>query len=119
MDKKGICKLREIHQAIARLDEDFSRKFGLGLNEAMVLCMLSERKSASAGELSRKLGLSRSNMSKVLSAVEQLGYVERTIGADDKRVMFFSITRAGKACLERIDCGTLSVPAQMENLFSN
>lgn len=117
MDRECICKLREIHRAIARMDEEFVRVFGIGLNEAMLLCTLGERGSASAGELSGELRLTRSNTSKVLSAVEGAGYVERKIGESDKRTMLFSLTPAGKECLGRIDCGCLSIPDSIESLL--
>ncbi len=113
MDKERICRLRDIQRAIKQLDEDFETKFGIGLNEAMLLCTLNERGASSAGELSSELGLSRSNMSKVLSNVERRRYVERKISDTDKRVMIFSLTKAGKSCIEGIDCGSLQIPDQI------
>ena len=43
MDKQIICRLRDINRAIAELERQFSQRFDLNINEAMLLCTLKEK----------------------------------------------------------------------------
>ena len=40
MDK--LCAIRDIRQAVTRFEADFERRYGISLNEGMVLCSLKE-----------------------------------------------------------------------------
>ena len=70
-----LCKIRDIQRAVNRFEQDFERKYGICLNEGMVLCSLLKVDSLSAGELGELLGLSPSNASKVIRSVEVLSLI--------------------------------------------
>ena len=108
--KNTICRLREIHRAISGLDAEFQRKFGLNLNEAMLLCFLAGQGSASVSELLDELGLTHSNMSKVLASAEKTSLISRKISPADHPVIMVSRTVEGRIRLASIRCEELVIP---------
>ena len=70
-----ICVIKDIYKALYRFERDFADEHGITINEAMVLCALREGETRTAGALSEYVGLSNSRVSKVITAVENKGYV--------------------------------------------
>ena len=66
------------------------------INEAMLLCCLKDNEAKSAGMICDYIGLSNSRVSKVITSVENKGFIRRNINKEDKRQMFFSLTPKGK-----------------------
>ena len=56
----------------------------------------------SSSEIAKKLGLTNSNASKVIRSVEEKGLVERRLGKEDKRQMYFVLTPEGMKKLKEI-----------------
>lgn len=105
MDKKCICHLRSIYRAITALEQEMQKLHGININEGMLLCLLSENKSLTSGEIAEALGLTCSNTSKIICAVEKKELISRIMGKTDKREMYFSLSAAGKKRLEEMkDC---------------
>lgn len=98
---RALCKLRDINRLIRDFETFFQQKHDLSLNEGMLLCSLKQGKFSSS-ELAEMLGLSASNTSKVIKAVENKGFVERFLGKDDKRQMYFILSESGKNKLKTI-----------------
>lgn len=92
---KPLCSLRDIFRSIRDFEEAFQQKHELCLNEGMMLCSLKDEVLKST-ELAERLGLTPSNMSKVIKSVESKGLVERILGKEDKRQMYFSLTPEGR-----------------------
>ncbi len=59
----------------------------------------------------------RSHASKVIRSVEDKGLLARKLGEQDKRQMYFTLTRKGKACLENIKEQGVEVPEWLAPLF--
>ena len=116
MDKERICKIRDIYRAIVNMESQFQAQFGLNINEAMLLCALNEQKSMTAGELTKSMGLTHSNMSKVIRSVEKRKFIHRSFDRVDKRVIHFSITKAGLQQLERLKCSDIEMPEVLHRL---
>ena len=55
--------------------------------------------------------------SKVIRSVEDKGLLARKLGEQDKRQMYFTLTRKGKNCLERIKEQGVEVPEWLAPLF--
>ncbi len=105
MDKKCICRLRSIYRAITALEQEMQKLHGININEGMLLCLLSENKSLTSGEIAEALGLTCSNTSKIICAVEKKALISRVMGKTDKREMYFSLSAAGKKRLKEMkDC---------------
>lgn len=103
-----LCKIRDLQHDIMAFEQKFIERYGICLNEGMILCSLkkSETGSLTSGELSALLGLTHSNTSKVIASVEKKGLIQRSLGASDKRTMFFTLTPSGAALLSSINCET-------------
>jgi DNA-binding MarR family transcriptional regulator len=56
----------------------------------------------SSSEIASLLGLTNSNASKVIRSVEEKGYLERRLGQEDKRQMYFVLSSKGQKKLKEI-----------------
>ena len=110
MDKQIICRLRDINRAIAELERQFSQRFDLNINEAMLLCTLKEKGELSSGAVAEALGLTASNASKVIASTEKKKLVSRNLCEEDKRQMFFSLTPIGKEKIETMRNEQIDIP---------
>lgn len=110
MEKIGcICMMSSLVKAIAELEDSLRNIHGLSLNEAVVLCCIGES-AVSAGTVSQSTGLKPSHVSKILRGLESAGMVERTLGSEDRRQMYFSLTEAGLERLEKLRTEQIPVP---------
>lgn len=106
-----LCRIRDLQRTVADFERGFERLYGICLNEGMVLCSLRGAGGRlSAGELGDLSGLTASNVSKVLAAVERKGFVGRALGDDDRRRMYFELTPEGERLLDEIRSKGCEVP---------
>ena len=113
IQEKTLCRIRDIYRSIANFEADFETKYDISLNEGMLLCSLKENNHSSS-ELADLLGLTNSNTSKVIKSVEEKGLVQRNIGKDDKRQMYFSLTENGQTRLDKIRCEEIDIPESLK-----
>ena len=73
--------------------------------------------TVTAGTIISCTGLTSSHASKVIRSVEDKGLLARKLGEQDKRQMYFTLTRKGKNCLERIKEQGVEVPEWLAPLF--
>ena len=112
-----LCKLRDVQRAMSQYETAFESKYGICINAGMALCSLSSNDSLTSGQLGESLGLSHSNTSKIICALEKKGYIRRDIGKRDKRQMNFSLTEEGDKLLESIDCDSVGIPKILTGLI--
>ena len=110
MDKQIICRVRDINRAIADLERQFSQRFDVNINEAMLLCTLKEKGELSSGAIAEALGLSASNASKVIASSEKKNLISRNLCKEDKRQMFFSLAPIGKEKIETMRNEQIDIP---------
>lgn len=91
-----ICAIKDLYKTLYRFEREFSRKNGLTINEAMVLCCLKDGAVRTAGALSEFVGLSGPRVSKVLNTMETNGLVLRLLNPSDRRQMLFMLTEQGR-----------------------
>lgn len=103
MEIKNLCTLREIYRAIRNFEISFQEKYDLCLNEGLLLCNLRSRKLTST-EIAESLDVTPSNASKLIRSVEEKGFIKRSMGKDDRRQMYFSLSASGKEKLKNIAC---------------
>ena len=72
------------------------------INEAMLLCCLKDGDTKTAGMICEYIGLSNSRVSKVITSVENKGYIRRNINQNDKRQMCFSLTPDGTEKIQQM-----------------
>lgn len=111
-----LCRVRDIYRSISDFETEFYAKHGVKLNEGMLLCSLLKTGKCSSGQMAEMLGLTNSNSSKVIISAEKKGLIKRILGADDKRQMFFSLTKKGKECIDNIHCETDAVEKLIERI---
>lgn len=116
-----ICKLKDIYKALYQFEKEFSDANGITINEGMVLCCLKGGESKPANELCDFVGLSNSRVSRVLTTVENKGYIVRQMGTTDKRQMIFTLTDLGKEKVEEMlakEIDLSSLAKQISSLIS-
>ena len=96
METACICAIRKIYRAIGAFELELNQLLGVNINEAMLLCLLSEKADLTAGEIAEGMGLSRSNSSKVVAAMQQRGYVRRVLCTEDGRSCRLHLTKSGE-----------------------
>jgi DNA-binding MarR family transcriptional regulator len=116
MNKQVICRLRDINRAIAELEHQFSQRFDLNINEAMLLCTLKEKGELSSGAVAEALGLSASNASKVIASTEKKKLISRNLCKEDKRQMFFSLTTIGREKIEKLRDEQIDLPEMLKEI---
>lgn len=107
---KTLCKIRSLCRAITAFEKEMERVCHLSLNEGMLLCILSNEKLMTSGEIAEALDLTPSNTSKIIRSLEQKGFLHRDLGNQDKRQMYFSLTDAGTRQLDVIHSDELQIP---------
>lgn len=118
MKSLNLCSLRDIYRLIKDFEVQFQQEHGLCLNEGMLLCGLSAGKHTST-EIAEMLGLTCSNASKVIKSVESKGLLERSLGVNDKRQMYFSVSASGRIKLEEFKQEEATVAIVLENIRKN
>ncbi|MBP7865580.1 MAG: winged helix DNA-binding protein [Acidobacteria bacterium] len=101
MVHEKLCRMKDLFRRMYAFEAELQKEWGLSLNEAMALCTLSGG-TRNAGEVAAEVGLSESRMSRVLGSLESKGFIHRDVSHDDKRVMLFSLTPAGREKLDGI-----------------
>ncbi len=112
---RTLCKIRDLYRSVSEFETEFQDQYDICLNEGMLLCTLGENKFSSS-ELAERLGLTNSNASKVIRSLEKKGYIERIIGQQDKRQMYFTLTKEGDDLLNTIKCSKIDLPELLKSI---
>lgn len=116
MNNKCICKIRQIYRCISDFEAQLHNTFGLNFNEAMLLCLLSEKEQLLSGEIADELQLSRSNASKVIASLEKGAYIRRHVCREDSRCMSFRLTPKGRRQIDEIHNAQLCLPDSLQKI---
>jgi DNA-binding MarR family transcriptional regulator len=104
-----LCAIRDLQRAMVTYETNFLAAYTITLNEGMLLCCLSNQQ-LKASELAETIELTCSNCSKVIKSAEEKGLIQRTLGKEDKREMFFSLTDRGHQKIREIAESPISIP---------
>ncbi len=99
MDSTVLVRLLRIsNYGMTSFFEPLFRSMDLGETEYHVLCLLvaAEKGSASPSELTELVGTTRANMTRIVGALVDGGYVVRTTNGRDGRRQVISINAAGR-----------------------
>lgn len=107
-----LCSIRKIQVALRQFEESLKEETGLSLNDAMCLCAI-EKGYAEPGLLAVQLELSPSRLSRVLDSLEGRALVVRKIGAEDRRNITVSLTKAGARLIGKYKCAEVNLPAEL------
>ncbi|HNX06593.1 MAG TPA: winged helix DNA-binding protein [Bacteroidales bacterium] len=107
-----LCKIKSVFKKIHEFEQQLQTGHNVTINEAMVICCLSESRKSSGG-IAKDTEISLSRTSRVLLSLEQKGYIKRSLGDKDKRKMMFVLTPAGKMKLAEINSLHVSLPIEL------
>ena len=118
MDNHCINKIRELFRVITAFESSLQQQIGLNINEAMLLCLLSDSEQPMlAGEIADKMGLTRSNTSKVIAALEKSSLIRRRACSKDGRCQRFHITKHGLETLKHLHCDSITPPKELKEII--
>lgn len=118
MNSECIRKIRDISRVVTVFETDLQQRVGLNINEAALLCLLSEHDDPMlASEIADELGMTRSNASKVIAALERCSLIRRRACSEDGRCQRFHITKHGLEKLAQIHCDSIVVPEGLKGLI--
>lgn len=115
MNNKCICKIRRIYRCISEFEAQIQKTFGLNFNEAMLLCVLSEKDKLLSGEIADELQLSRSNASKVIASREKNANQAQCMPARQS-LHEFSSHKKGRELIDTIHCSQFSLPEELKQI---
>ncbi len=102
--KEGSGSFRVVNnllRGLQSLDSDMLKDQGIGLEEAVLLCCVSERCKCQ-GDIASETGLTATQASRLLSKLESKGLLKREISLVDKRKMIFSLSSEGEKKLNAV-----------------
>lgn len=114
-----ICQIKDIYKALYSFEKEFSEKFQMTINEAMLLCCMKDEKPRSANEIAEFIGLSNPRVSKIIMAVEERGWINREMGTEDKRKMIFSLSKEGKKIVKVMKSRPIPLNGVLSKLIEN
>lgn len=109
--------MRDLFLALSQLENNLIDSYGVSLNEAMLLCAISNE-TVAAKTIIERIGLTPSHTSKVIKALEEKKLIKRTLGEKDKREMYFSLTKKAQDCLAVIKVDGVDVPDMLLPLLN-
>lgn len=107
--------VRRAHQIAVSFFLEECRDWGLTSIQYGILCVVDEAGALEQHVLADMLALDRSNISEVVTRLEQRGLLERRAGVADRRTKCLYITDAGKALLAEM---TASVQAANDRMLA-
>jgi DNA-binding MarR family transcriptional regulator len=105
---RAWTRLLRAHAAATRLlNAELQAEHGLSVNgyEALYVLSRTEGRRLKRIDLSRRLALTPSGITRLLEGLEEAGLVKRTVCSEDLRVVYAELTEAGAAKLEAASCG--------------
>ncbi len=103
-------RMKNLLRGLQSLESAMLNNQGIGLEEAVLLCCISERCKCQ-GNIATETGLSFTQASRMLSKLETKGLLKREIDPDDKRKMLFTLSGEGQ---QKLDAVTPLVDAYLE-----
>jgi DNA-binding MarR family transcriptional regulator len=105
---RAWTRLLRAHAAATRLlNTRLQSEHGLSINgyEALYVLSRAEGRRLKRVELSRRLALTPSGITRLFEGLESAGFVRRTFCREDLRVAYAELTDAGAEKLEAASCG--------------
>jgi MarR family transcriptional regulator, organic hydroperoxide resistance regulator len=97
-----VLAIRRIHQAMGMDAARTGRDFGLTGSQGAVLRLLAADGALSSAEVSRRLGVTPSNVTGLIDRLEGKGLVNRSPSRRDRRIVRIALTEAGRNLEHRL-----------------
>jgi DNA-binding MarR family transcriptional regulator len=95
--------LRRVRAFCEEKEAEIRDQAGLSEAQYAVLSELPGGGTIATGELCRRVGVSPSRGGRVIDELVRLGFLERSAGAGDRRVLLVALSARGRAVRGRID----------------
>ncbi|MEM8539540.1 MAG: MarR family transcriptional regulator [Pseudomonadota bacterium] len=86
---------------------------GIYAGQEQIINLLATHKSLSSGEIARALGVRPPTITKSIARLQEQGFVERTKGHEDGRIVRVTLTKAGKKSLTKVSKATKKAEKQV------
>ncbi len=113
-----FCELSSLYRSINSIEQEIHQKHGLVINEAMILCLLRNGKLSSK-KINEEIGLKATHSSKLIKTLESKKLIERTLGVEDKRQMFFELSELGIEKIKEIAYLSEKLYSEIKNEIKN
>lgn len=94
---QAVARQSRTHMARHLLDT------GIYAGQEQIINLIATHKSLSSGEIARALGVRPPTITKSIARLQEQGFVERTKGHEDGRIVRVSLTKAGKKILKKVN----------------
>jgi DNA-binding MarR family transcriptional regulator len=105
--------------AAARVSREFGDRyraeFGLSIAEWRVLAHLSQAQAVSVGEITARVDMEKSRVSRAAQRLEDAGLVLKTAHPGDGRLVALSLTPQGAALMDRLGPMALEFQTELES----
>lgn len=91
-----LCGLRDVVATVNSMEQSIREMLSLSLMQALTMGALFRREERKPGVLAELVGLSPSGFSRVLSELESLNYIKRSLSTEDKRNILVELTAQGR-----------------------
>jgi len=103
---QAVARQSRTHMARHLLDT------GIYAGQEQIIGLIATHKSLSSGEIARALGVRPPTITKSIARLQEQGFVERTTGHADGRIVRVSLTKAGKKILKKVRKATQKAEKQ-------
>jgi DNA-binding MarR family transcriptional regulator len=100
-----------------RVQNALAKEVDLPVYQLECVLLLYLDQPDSAGSLSERLGIHKSSLSKLLSALQERGLITRALGDADRRTERVTLTDAGIALVERVQSRAEGIAAALLELL--
>lgn len=96
--------VERLADALARFSRAARRDLALplGASSMAALVTVAEQGPIRLGDLARHEGVTPATLSRIVAALEEDGYAERTVDAEDRRSSWLAVTPAGRRLLDGV-----------------
>jgi DNA-binding MarR family transcriptional regulator len=111
--------VHRINAHLMRLTNPLLKVWGIDLTESRLMVALREMGPMPAGDLVRIMALPQSTVSHQVKRLEKLGYVSRSPGEKDSRVVITSLTERGAEIARQADEHSRAVMTQIAEIIGD
>ena len=101
LDNQVCFRLYTATRLITQAYTPILTALGITYPQYLVLMVLWEKDGVTVGELCEKLMLDNGTLSPLLKKLQQEGYIEKTRGREDDRIVVVTLTEEGRALKEK------------------
>lgn len=95
--------IQELVHVIQIFERDEIKPHGFTTTQCYVLLTLKKENNLTMNDLSLKMNLEKSTMTRILNILQRDGYVKRIKDDEDKRIVIATLTEEGRVAAEKME----------------